>query len=30
MKQYIVVDIETTGLSREYDAITEIAAVRYD
>jgi len=29
-KSYVIVDIETTGMSREYHGITEIAAVRFD
>lgn len=29
-KQYVIVDIETTGMKRDYHGITEIAAVRFD
>ncbi len=29
-KTYVIVDIETTGLKRDYHWITEIAAVRFD
>jgi len=30
MRKYVIVDIETTGLSKYKHAITEIAAIRYD
>lgn len=29
-KNYVIVDIETTGLDRTHDRIIEIAAVRFD
>ena len=30
MQHYVIVDIETTGLSKDRHQITEIAAVLYD